>query len=168
MAILPVKSLCTLNIIARGAPLVLLVVAGHGGCCKIFGIRDNRISSNPFWKLICGLLWCVPTRDISQWPEVFLDMALLNTLVTSYTWPGRWTSSRATIIYTTKDLEIKPIQSLVDWLFNGYSIWLWKWRLVLRLFFACSRFPPLWIHKIVVFSRSLLYKGLVGYEIFLW
>ena len=34
VAILPVKSL---TIIARGAPLVLLVVAGHGGCCQIFG-----------------------------------------------------------------------------------------------------------------------------------
>ena len=30
MAILPVKSPCTLTIIARGAPFVLLVVAGHG------------------------------------------------------------------------------------------------------------------------------------------
>ena len=38
VAILPVKSPCTLTIIARGAPLVLLVVAGHGGCCQIFGI----------------------------------------------------------------------------------------------------------------------------------
>ena len=38
MAILPVKSPCTLTIIARDAPLVLVVVAGHGGCCQIFGI----------------------------------------------------------------------------------------------------------------------------------
>ena len=32
MAILPVKSPCTLTIIARDAPLLLLVVAGHGAC----------------------------------------------------------------------------------------------------------------------------------------
>ena len=38
VAILPVKSPCTLTIIARGAPLVLLVVAVHGGCCQIFDI----------------------------------------------------------------------------------------------------------------------------------
>ena len=38
MAILLAKSPCTLTIIERGAPLVLLVVAGHGGGCKIFGI----------------------------------------------------------------------------------------------------------------------------------
>ena len=38
MAILPVKYPCALTIIAIGAPLVLLIVAGHGGCCKIFGI----------------------------------------------------------------------------------------------------------------------------------
>ena len=38
MTILPVKSSCTLTIIAGGAPLVLLVVAGHGGCFQIFGI----------------------------------------------------------------------------------------------------------------------------------
>ena len=52
VAILPVKSPCTLTIIARDAPLVLVVVAGHGGCYQIFGIRVNRISSYPFWKLI--------------------------------------------------------------------------------------------------------------------
>ena len=38
MAFLPVKSPCALIVIARGAPLLLLVVAGHGGCCEIFGI----------------------------------------------------------------------------------------------------------------------------------
>ena len=38
MAILPVKSPCTLSIIARGAPLVICVAAGNGGCCQIFGI----------------------------------------------------------------------------------------------------------------------------------
>ena len=38
MAILPVKSPCTLTIIARGALLVLLVIAGHGGCCQILVI----------------------------------------------------------------------------------------------------------------------------------
>ena len=38
VAILPLKSSCTLTIIARDAPLLLLVVAGHGGCYQIFGI----------------------------------------------------------------------------------------------------------------------------------
>ena len=76
MAILPVKYPVTLNIITRGAPLVLIVFAGHGGCFQIFDIRDNRFLSYPFWKLICGLLWWVLTRAISLWPAVFLDMDL--------------------------------------------------------------------------------------------
>ena len=38
VAILPVNSPCTLTIIARDAPLVFLVVEGHGGCYQIFGI----------------------------------------------------------------------------------------------------------------------------------
>ena len=38
VAILPVKSTCTLTVIARGASLVLVVVAGRGGCCQIFDI----------------------------------------------------------------------------------------------------------------------------------
>ena len=32
VAIYPVKCPCTKTITERGAPLVLLVVAGHGGC----------------------------------------------------------------------------------------------------------------------------------------
>ena len=38
VAILPVKYPCTLTIITICAPLVLLIVAGHGGRCQIFGI----------------------------------------------------------------------------------------------------------------------------------
>ena len=38
VALFPVKSPCTLTIIARVAPLVLLVVTVHGGCCQIFVI----------------------------------------------------------------------------------------------------------------------------------
>ena len=38
VAILPAKHPCTLTIISGSAPLVLLVVAGHGVCCQIFGI----------------------------------------------------------------------------------------------------------------------------------
>ena len=71
VAILPVKSPCTLSIIARGAPLLFLVVAGHGGCCQIFGILDNKLIDHPFWKLVCGLLGWVPTRAVSLWPTVF-------------------------------------------------------------------------------------------------
>ena len=168
MAILPVKSPCALTIIARDAPLVLLVVAGHGGCCQIFGIWVNRLSSHPFWKLIYGLLGCVVTRNICLWPTIFMDKTLFTTLVTFPIWPGKWTFSRAITISTAAALEINLLQSLVDWLFNGQSLCLWKWSLILILFFACSRFPPLWICKITVFSRSLLYKGLIGYDILLW
>ena len=168
MAILPVKYPCNLTIIARDAPLILLVVAGHGSCCQIFGIWDNRISSHPFWKLIYGLLGCVTTRTISHWPAVFLHTALFTTIVTSYIWLGRRPSSRATTISTASAPVINLLQSLIDWLLNGHSVCLRKRRLVLRLFSACSRFPPLWIHKIAVLSRSFLYKGLIGYEILLW
>ena len=168
VAFFPVRSPCTLTIIARGAPIVLVVVAGHSGCCQIFGIWDNRLRSHPFWKLICGLLGWVPTRAIYLWPVVFLDMSPFTKLMTSYIWPGRWPSSRATTIYTVAALEINLLQSLVDLLFNGHSVCLWNWRLVLRLFFAGRRFLPLWIHNIAVFLRSPLYKGLIGYDILLW
>ena len=77
VATLPVKYPCPTTIIARGLPLVLIVVAGHGGCCNIFGIRENRILSNPFWKPIFGLLVWVTTRFISLWPAVFIDMEFL-------------------------------------------------------------------------------------------
>ena len=151
-----------------GATLVLIVVVGHGVCCQIFGIWYNMFHCYPFWKLIFGLLWWVPTGAISLWPAVFLDMDLFTTLVKSYILPGIWLSSRTTNISTAAALEINLIQSLVDWIFNGQSVCLWKWRLVLRLFFDCSRFPPVWIHKISVFSRSLLYKGLICFDILLW
>ena len=168
MAIFTVKYPCTLTIIARGSPLILLVVAGYGWCCQIFGIWDNRLLSHPLWKLICGILGLVPTGAISLWPAVFVDMALFTTLVTSYIWPGRWSSSRATNISTATALEINLLQSHVYRLLNNHRVCIWKWRLVLRLFFAGSRFPPLWIHKIAVFTRSLLYKRLIGYDILLW
>ena len=106
VAILPAKSPCTLTIIARDAPLVLLVVVGHGGCYHIFGIWVNRLSSYPFWKLIYWLLGFVNTRSMSRWPAVFLDMALFIALVTNYIWPGRWPSSRSTTISTAAALEI--------------------------------------------------------------
>ena len=168
MAILPVKSPCTLTIIARGAPLVLLVVAGHVGCYQIFGIWDNRLLSHPLSNLICGILGWFPTRSISLLPAVFLDMALFTTLVTSYIWPGRWPSSKDTTISTATVLEINPMKILVDWLLNCHITCLWKWRLILRLFFAGSCFPTLLINNIAVFKRILLYKRLIGYEILLW
>ena len=132
MAILPVKSPSTLTIIARGAPLVLLVVTGHGGCCHIFVIWDNRLSSHPFWKLVYGLLGCVTTRAMARWPAVFLDVALFTTLVTSpIIWPGKWPSSRSTTISTAVAFEINLVQSLVDRLLNCHSLCLgskgWSW-----------------------------------------
>ena len=62
VATLPVKSPCTIIIIERVAPLVLVVVTGHGGGCQIFGIRNNRLLGEPFWKLICGIIGSFPTR----------------------------------------------------------------------------------------------------------
>ena len=168
MAIPPVKYPCTPTIISRGAPLVLLVIAVHGGRRQIFSIRDNRLLSNPSWKLICVLLGWVPTREISLWPAVFLDMDLFATLVTCYIWPVKWPSSRSTTIYTETALEINTIRSLVDRMFKDHSACLRKWRLVLKLLFAGSRFPLIWIHNIAVFTCSLLYKRLIGYDIFLW
>ena len=168
VAILPVKSPCTLTVISRGAPLLLIFVAINGGCCRIFGIWDDRLSSHPFWKLIYGLLGCVTTITIWLLPAVFLYMALFTTLVTSYIWPGRWPSSRATTISTVSALVIDLLQNLFGRLFNGHSVCLREWRLIIIFFFACSRFPPLWIHKIAVLSCSFLYKGLIGYDILLW
>ena len=118
--ILPVKSPCTLAAIERGASLVLLVVAGYGWCCKIFGIWNNRLLSYPLWKLVCGILRWVPTRDISLWPAVFLEIDIFTTLVTSHIYPGIWPSSIATTISTVVALEINLLQSLIDWLFNGH------------------------------------------------
>ena len=163
MAVLPVKSPCTLIIIAIVAPLVLLMVAGHCGCCKIFGIWNKMLFSNPLWKLTCVLLGWVPTRAVSLWPAVFLDIAIFTTIVTSPILSGRWPSSRATNTSTLAALEINLIQSFVDILINGHSVCLWKWRLVLRLFFYGIRLLPLWIHKIVVFLCNLVYKGFVCY-----
>ena len=168
VAILPVKSPCPTTIISWGAPLVLLVDSGHGVCCNIFGIWYNRLLINQLWKLICGFLGWVPTRAIFLWPVLFLDISLFATLVTIHIWPGRWPSSISTNISTAADLEVNLLQCLVDILINGHSVCIWKWRLVLLLFFSGSRFPLLWIHKIVVFSRSLSYKGLIGYELLLW
>ena len=60
----PVKYPYNLTIISNGATLVLLVIVGHGGCCKIFGIWNKRLISNPLWKLIADFLGGSP-------PETF-------------------------------------------------------------------------------------------------
>ena len=109
-----------------------------------------------------------PPDPISLWPKVFLDISLLATLVTCHIWPGKLPFSRATTISTVTAIEINLIKSLVDQLLNGHIVCLWKRRLVLRLFFASSRLPPLWIHKIAVCMRTLLYKGHICYELLLW
>ena len=165
MAILPVKYPCALTIIAIGAPPVLLVVADHGVCYKIFGIWNNRLLSDPFWKLVCGILLWVPTRANSLWPEFFLYMARLATLVTSHIWLDRWPSSSATSISTMKDLEFNLLQILVDQLINFRSVCIWKWRLFLILLLSNRQFSLLWINNITVFNHSLLYKGLIGDEL---
>ena len=168
MEILTVKSPCKITIISKGATLVTLVVAGHGGCYNIFGIWNNRLLSDPLWNIICGILGWVPTRSSSLWPAVFLDMALLFTLVTSHIWLDRLPYSRAIDISTMADLEVNLIQSIFDQLFNGHSVCLWKRSLVLRLLLVGSWFPPIWINKIAVLTIRLLYKGLIGDEILWW
>ena len=95
MAIFPVKSPCTLTIIARCASFVLLVIADHGGCCQILVIWVNRICIHPLWKLIHGLLGCVISGTISLWLAVFLNMALFTTLVTFSIWLGKLPFFRA-------------------------------------------------------------------------
>ena len=140
----------------------------HGGCCKILGIWNNILLSEPFWKLVFVLLWWFPTSYSSLWPAVFLGVSILATLVTSHIWLERLPFYRATNISTVGDIELSLLQSLVDWMINGHSTCLQKWRLFLRLLLAVSRFSPLWINKISVFTCSLLYKGLKGGYLLWW
>ena len=100
--------------------------------------------------------------------QYLLIWPLFSTLLTSYIRLVRWPSSRSTTRYTAADLEVILLQSLVDWLLNDHSLWLLNWRLALRPFFSGSRFPPLWVHNIAVITCSLLYKGLISYDILLW
>ena len=168
MAILTVRSPCTITIISRGAPLVLISVGVHGGCCNIFGIWNKGFLSNPSQKLVCVFLRWVPTREIYLWPEVFLYMALLVIFVTSHICLDRWPSSRSTTISTKEALELNLIQSLVDQLINFHSACLCKWRLVLRLLISGSWFPPILIYKIAVFTRSLVNKVIMVDELLWW
>ena len=163
VSILPLKPPCTIIIVSRGTPLVPLSVAGHSGCWNIFRIWNNNLLSNPFWKFICGLLGWVTTGYSSLWPSVFLYMAMFATLVTSRIWLDRWPSSRATTISTRADLEVNLLQRLFDRLLNVHSVRLQNRRLLLRLLFAASQFPLLWIGNVSVFMCILLYKVLIGY-----
>ena len=117
---------------------------------------------------MCGLLGWVLTRAIYLWRTIFLDMEPFDTVVTSNIWPGRWSYSRATTISTVEALRTNLLHCLVNLLFNSYSVCLQKRSLVLRLFFAGSRFQPLWIYKTTIFNHSLLYKGNICYDILLW
>ena len=159
MNILTVKYPCTITII---------VVAGSGVYCKVFGIWNKILISDLFWKLIFVLLGWVPTRSSSCWSLVFIDMDLLATLVKSHIWLDRWPSSRATNISTSVDLEVNLLQILVVLLINGHNVCLCKWMLVFRFILPGSWFPPIWICNIVVFTRSLLYKGLIVDENLCW
>ena len=156
MSILTVKAPSAIAIISRGTTLVLVVVAGHDVCCKIFGIWNNRLPINPFWKIICILLGWVPTRVVYLWPAVFVDMALLATLATSHVWLDRRPSSISTTISTVVALQVNLLQRIVDQPPNGHSVCLWKWMLFLIILLACSRFPPIFLDKIAVFTRRLL------------
>ena len=168
VAILPVKSPWTITIIARGAPLVLLVIVDRGGCCNIFSILNNRLLSDPLCNLGCGLLGWVTIRASSLWPSLFLDISLLATLVATHIWLEIRPSSICTDISSAAALGVDLLQSFFDRLINGHSVCLHNWRLVLRLLLAGSQFLPLWIDNIVVFARSLLYKRLIGDELLWW
>ena len=165
MAILPVKSPLTITIIERGAPLLLLAVAGHGGCFKICDIWNNRLLSDPFCNLIFVILGWIPTLPSSLWPAVYLDMAPFTTTVTSLIRLYILPSSISTTIYTMADLEVKFLHILVEQLINGHRVCLYKWRLFLKLLLSGSWLPPLWINGIAVFACRLFYMGLIGSEI---
>ena len=122
MVILPVKPPWTITIISRGAPLVIIVVAGHSGCFNIFGVWNNRLLSYPFWMLVCVILGWVCTIS-----KTFFDKIL-----------------------------------------NGHSLCLRKWRLVLILIIYGSRFLPVWINNIAVFTHRLLYKVRIDDELLWW
>ena len=123
MAILIVKSPCTATVIAIGAQLLFVFVAGHGGCWHIFGIWNSRLLGYPLWKLVRGIIVWVPNRSSSVWPAVFLDMAHFAILATSHIWSGRLTSYIDTTISTVWCLEVNFIQSLVEKILNGHSLW---------------------------------------------
>ena len=135
VAILPVKSPCTNTIISVVTPLVLLVAVGHGGCCKIFGIWNNRLLSDPFWKIICGLLGWVITRAISLWPALFIEVALSTQLwqfvygliydppPEPLTFPLWWIFKSACFKSLLIDCSISTVYALVieGWSWNFYS-----------------------------------------------
>ena len=50
--IFTVEPTCTINIIAKNVPILLLVVEVHGGCFQVFSIWKNRIFGDPFWKIL--------------------------------------------------------------------------------------------------------------------
>ena len=79
-----------MTIISRCAPPVLVIVSVHDVCCHIFGVGNNRLIGYPFWEIMFGILGWVPTRTISLWLTVPLDMAILDTLVTYHVLPDRW------------------------------------------------------------------------------
>ena len=93
-------------------------------------------------------------------------MDFIVTVVISHIWLDRWPSSRGTTIYTVAVLDVNLLQLIVDWLISVHSVYFKKWRLVLRILLSISRFPLLWIDKITVLMRILLYKGLLGDELF--
>ena len=82
-------------------------------------------------------------------------------------WPVRWLSPIPTTISTIEYTEIKLIHSRFEKLLNRNSVYLQKQTLVLRLLIYSSRFPPIWINKVAVLTRSIFHKGLIGDEI-LW
>ena len=148
-------------------PLVCVVVAGHGGYFHIFGIWENRILGDLFWKIICGLLVWVHTITISLWPAFLPKMSLVVTLVTNHILFCIQPSYRATNISNVSDLEVNLLKIIVDWLIYFHSVCLQEQSFVLRLLLSGSRLPPLVIDKYMVFKCSLLYEAIIGDDI-LW
>ena len=79
-----------------------------------------------------------------------------------------WYSSIANNIATLSYHGVKFLSIIFVWLSNWHGLCLQERRLVLIFLLAGSRFPPIWINKVTVFTHSLLYKRLIGYDLLIF
>ena len=119
-----------------------------------------------YGRLFLELLDGFPSEPFKFGLQYFCKFPLFPHLLKSHL-SGRLTSSIDTVIYTDVYLEDNLIQILVNWLLYLHCVCLWEQRLVLRLILEGSRFPYLGVYKVMVFTRSLLHKVLIGDDI-LW
>ena len=167
MAILPLKSPWTINIVSRLTTLVLLVVAGHVGCCisliseTTYWLMNHNVSSLlAFWDRFKLEPFTFYLQCLHKQP--FLPQ------LKNHIWPSIWPSSRATTVYTVVFFEIYLPQILVNWLLNCHSLWLWELKLVLLLLLYGSRSPLLWIDEVATLMHAILHKGLIGDDLLLF